>query len=149
MIRHLFLSIAFSFLFAGCSRSLPAATSTPLDKETTPTAFVSKTPVAHEEGVTCEQEKEQILALIDLIEICQHDDECMLDRELPMTCPIGCYFLRNRSYDGSEDVSLLKVKLERFEAQCFSCVFDCPPPPEPDEIGCRENRCIDLRFYDE
>ena len=149
MIRTTILSITLTFVLAGCSRSSPAATNPPLNMETTPTDVVSKTPVVQEQDVTCEQEKEQIQALIDSIGICQQDGECMLDRELPMTCPIGCYLLRNRSYDGSDNLSLLKDKLEHFDAQCSMCDFDCVAPPAPDEIGCRENRCVDLRFYDQ
>lgn len=57
-------------------------------------------------------------------------------------CPFGCYGLVNKN----EDLTKINKLTEKYFDKCPICVYDCPIPPSLQDISCKDNKCIDLRF---
>ena len=94
----------------------------------------------------CEKLKKEIRELIKECQTCQTDEECFLDEKSLIWCPFGCYFIRSHAYDDGEYLALTEKKIEKYNKECPVCKYDCPPKPKNYEIGCREGKCVDLRF---
>jgi hypothetical protein len=103
--------------------------------------------LAQEEGKKCEKLKKEIRKLISECQRCDADKECFLDDNLNIGCPFGCYFIRSQAYDDSENLALIRVEIEKYNSKCDKCIYDCDIRPKKQEIGCRQGKCIDLRYY--
>lgn len=57
-------------------------------------------------------------------------------------CPFGCYSLVNKT----EDLTLIESDIAGYYSTGNQCVYDCDRDPQLGEIGCVNNKCVDLRY---
>lgn len=106
--------------------------------------------IAQTNDEKCENLKKEIQILVDDCKTCKTDEECFVDEGVFLGCPFGCYFIRSHVCDDGEYLALIEEKNEQQDVNgCPICVYSCPVPPEKHEIGCRQGKCVDLRFYSE
>jgi len=96
--------------------------------------------------VRCEQLENEIKTLIEKVQYCDQDSDCIVDTSFQPHCPFGCYLIRNKSFDGSGDLSSIFKKMDTYYSNCPKCVYGCPMSPEQKDIKCQNNKCIDTRF---
>ena len=89
----------------------------------------------------CEFSRRQIQSSIDDMNCCEVPSDCKT-YDL-YTCPFGCSILINKDADPSKE----DKRIDRYTSRCEKCVYDCPPPPNPEEMDCIENKCVDTRVF--
>ncbi|HII71208.1 TPA: hypothetical protein HA265_00455 [Candidatus Woesearchaeota archaeon] len=119
-------------LIAGCG-----------SQETPDQATPSKTQLA--DRTDCDILKSNVTELIKGLETCTDDTDCIIDTKVGLVCPFGCVFIRSSQYD-EEKVSEVQKLVDRYYEECPVCEYQCAPDPQPEDIRCVENRCVDTRF---
>jgi len=96
----------------------------------------------------CKELKNEINALMEKCKYCEADTECYEDKKITLGCPFGCYYIRSHRYDGSEEIVLIERKIKEYHKICPECTYMCMAPPKQEQIGCRDNLCFDLEYYE-
>ncbi len=97
----------------------------------------------------CDELKSDIYNLMNGCKSCISSNECFIDEKFSALCPFGCYYIRSRACDNSDKLNLIYKNLEEYAEECSSCIYECMQPPAQDEVGCRNGKCVDLRYYEE
>ncbi len=84
--------------------------------------------------------EEQIKEKIEQANYCDEDSDCIIINKI--VCPFGCYFLFNKNVDVTE----IWEDFEKYSQNCPKCVFDCMVTPQVEDIKCKNNKCVDIRF---
>ncbi|MCD4705061.1 hypothetical protein K8R66_03215 [bacterium] len=83
----------------------------------------------------CDKLEKRIGELIKSENYCDIDLDCKVHN---FSCPFGCFSLINKNADLSE----LKNEIEIFWKKCSSCIYDCSPQPDQNDIKCKNNKCV-------
>lgn len=98
----------------------------------------TKPPVAD-----CKNLENEVKSLLNKANSCQKDGDCVLQNQIDLWCPFGCYNLVNRR----ADLSSVRAKFEEYTGKgCPRCVYDCDVSPKTEDIKCVQNKCVDRRF---
>lgn len=87
----------------------------------------------------CQELTKEIKGMLDQANYCQKDTDC---HTINLGCPFGCSNLVNIN----TDTNSIGQAYREFEDNCGICIYKCSRNPEPGEIKCRDNKCIDIRF---
>lgn len=95
----------------------------------------------------CEQLENETKALIEKVQYCERDSDCIVDTSFQPRCPFGCFLIRNKSFDGNEDLLLIFEKIKKYNnSRCVKCMYKCLMPPEQEDVKCQNNKCTDTRY---
>lgn len=85
--------------------------------------------------------KEEIIDLLKKANYCKVDTDCLVLTEF--WCPFGCYNLINKNTDLTE----IREKIgKHYKFPGAGCKYKCPLPPKPEEVKCKNGKCIDTRY---
>ncbi len=90
------------------------------------------------------QERE-IKRLLNEANYCAIDSDCIV-LDTNFGCPFGCHNLGNRNADLTRINTLWEAYQKSREKSGSFCVYSCITSPEPWEIKCVNNKCVDARF---
>jgi len=96
--------------------------------------------------VNCNELEKNIFSIIDQMQFCENDSDCIIDKNHRLNCPFGCYIIKSKIFDNEEVSSLLDESLNQFIDNCPICKYECPIEPTSEDIACLNNRCADIRF---
>ncbi|MDD3296243.1 MAG: hypothetical protein PHU64_02665 [Candidatus Omnitrophica bacterium] len=102
---------------------------------------------AQQKNTECKKLKKEIKSLISECQSCETDGECFVDESLIIGCPFGCDFIRSHKFDNSKYLTSIKIEIEKYSDVCEKCLWDCDVTPKKQEVGCRQGKCVDLRYY--
>ena len=97
-------------------------------------------------NVNCSELGKNIFFTIDLMQFCEEDSECIIDKNHHLSCPFGCYLIRSKIFNDEEGLLFLDERINQFIDNCPQCEYECPIEPTNDDIVCLNNRCVDIRF---
>lgn len=89
------------------------------------------------------QERE-IKRLLNEANYCAVDSDCAV-LNTPLECPFGCYNLGNKDANLTRINTLWEEYQKSREKSGSFCVYSCITSPEPWEIKCINNKCVDTR----
>lgn len=114
------------------SNKPPAPSQPPIDQPATSTSPIT----------SCEELEAQINSLIEEANHCVQDDDCVVKSPDFLVCPFGNYLLLNNK----ADIRQIEEAVKRYSAdRCMLCNYEPPDYPEPEDIKCRGNKCVDIR----
>jgi hypothetical protein len=87
----------------------------------------------------CKELRDEIKNLLDQANNCQKGSDCKV---ISLGCPFGCHNLVNQN----SDTSNISLAGNKYKENCGFCEYRCTIDPKPQEIKCRNNKCIDIRF---
>ena len=96
-------------------------------------SFISK-------NLKCDALPIEAQTLLEKANYCNVDADCVLGPGF--NCPFGCGSLVNINADLSE----VRAKVKLYEESCTFCLYDCGRAPYPEEIKCKENKCIAIIY---
>lgn len=96
----------------------------------------------------CKQLEKEIKGLFKECQSCNADNDCYLETEWYRGCPFGCNNILS-SAKINDNEKIIKRKLKEYREKCPMCKYKCGTAPEANKIGCRNNKCVDLRYYKE
>lgn len=89
---------------------------------------------------SCNELENDIHKKIEDANYCATDADCAIAQF--GVCPFGCYNFVNKN----ADTSAIKNLLGAYTSRCKACIYKCTSPPAPEEIYCRNNKCVDGRL---
>lgn len=100
------------------------------------------------ESNDCQKLEKEIKDLFKECQACKTDQDCYLETEWYRGCPFGCNNILSLSkIQDSDNEDAIKRKLKNYREKCEICIYKCGTAPKENEIGCRNNKCVDLRYY--
>ncbi len=91
------------------------------------------------DAYACQELTKEINGMLTEANYCQSDTDC---HKINLACPFGCYNLVNIN----TDTNAIGQANREFQDNCGNCLYKCSRNPEMEEIKCRNNKCIDIRF---
>lgn len=86
----------------------------------------------------CQVLEDEINGLLDQANSCRRDEDC---KKIGLGCPFGCYNLVN----DMSDTNSIGQAYREYQDNCGRCLYRCAADPKPEEIICKNNRCVDNR----
>lgn len=86
-----------------------------------------------------------IKRLLNEANYCAVDSDCAV-LNTNLGCPFGCYNLGNKDADVTQINALWEAYQKSREKSGSFCIYSCIVPPEPQEIKCINNKCVDARY---
>lgn len=93
-----------------------------------------------QDNINCDKLKNDIDQLLDKANNCELVSDCEVNAEFG--CPFGCYNLANKN----ADLSYIRDKVKDYNSNCAICMYGCAGNPKQEDIQCRNNKCIDIRY---
>ena len=84
----------------------------------------------------CSDLEGQIKNMIDEINYCDTDNDCVVESRY--SCPFGCYQLFNKE----ANLSIIDKKVKEINDACVLCEYECTVPPVLSEIKCIDSKCM-------
>jgi len=107
---------------------------------------VSKVIYLHYKKSKCETIENEIRQIYDQYKTCETDQDCFLETAWGPGCPFGCSnILSHKKVTSGKKPHLIEEKTKEYIEQCGTCKYGCRAFPKKNEIGCRNNKCVDLR----
>jgi len=125
-ILYIYLTLIL-FILAGCSNN----------------SIQNNDTIKSENYDNCKELEKEIKNLLENNNFCSKDFDCVLLRgDAYLGCPFGCHNFVNKNIDFS---NIEKAALEYQKNKCRECLYKCRDSPSQEEIGCKNNKCVDLR----
>lgn len=83
--------------------------------------------------------KEQIITMLDRANYCTSAKDC---RSMSFGCPFGCVSFVSINFD----MNVLQAAMNKYQPNTPDCMYKCARLPVSEEIGCINQKCIDLRW---
>ena len=124
-MKHAFiiLLIIFGFIFiSGCAKNQNIST------------------------LSCDKLETKVKNLIVKANHCTKDDDCdLLGVDYYGGCPFGCANLVNKN-ENFEPIKSYVIEYRQRKCPKSECMYKCGKVPALEDIKCKNNKCIDIRY---